>query len=818
MPRPTRTLEKIISWSLLGLALLIAARTTFDQWSRVGQPHPGFGVMENLLVGIGGWERAGLKPFDVVRALNGKLLASGREIQAEVARHPPGTTFRYLLVRRGELVEAEVATERTTHAMFRRYLLEGLLPGLLLLALGATVITLRPGAAETRGFLAFCLIWFVTHAAYNDTLTTYRFTRLFLAAWAFSPAVFVHLALRFPEPLMIARRYPRIVWLPYLVSAVMALLVQGRMHIYHPDYGPLVPTIAAVHWVAALILLILSLARTSFAGATALIRQRARVLMAGLAVGYLLPVLGTTVEAVFRVEVSNLSDLWRLAVLFPVAVAFAMVRYNLFDLRAVVRLGTIYSVVTGLGVLAYAVALTRLNVFFAQLGLEFAMSPMVSAGIVSLAVVLLLNPVYARTQALVDRVFFRQRYDARQAVERLSDAMTTVLDLNRIVEQITQTVNEVFHPARVTLLIAEDGRREPRPADAAHRLATIAEDSPLGRCCTERRLPLTREGLSEDPRLAEFAPASTRQMDALGADLVIPVLFRDRVTALLTLGPKRSGAAYTTDDLRLLRLLANQSAVALENAKAYSALQAALRRVEILESIRASLSKFVPKAVQDLIEQAPHAPELAKRDVDVSVLFVDIVGYTRLSQRLDAAQVNLLVERYFGAFLDEILREGGDVNETAGDGLMVIFQDADPRRHARAAVRTALAIVRRARQINAEPAEAAEPITLHAGVNSGVAAVGATKIEGTAGTRWTYTASGPVTNVAARLAALAQGDAILIGAETRRRLDGGFDLEDLGEQPLKNVEEPVRVFRLSLPDAPSPISPPPSPYLSPAGR
>jgi class 3 adenylate cyclase len=179
------------------------------------------------------------------------------------------------------------------------------------------------------------------------------------------------------------------------------------------------------------------------------------------------------------------------------------------------------------------------------------------------------------------------------------------------------------------------------------------------------------------------------------------------------------------------------------------------------------------------------------------VLFVDIAGYTRLSERLDGDRVNRLVERYFSAFLDEILRRGGDVNETAGDGLMVIFQDADPRRHAEAAVRTACAIVRRARGINAEPDSLAEPITLHVGVNSGVAAVGATKIEGTAGTRWTYTASGSVTNLAARLAAVGDDDAIHMGPETRRRLGDGLIVEDVGERRLKNVEEPVRVFRVA---------------------
>jgi class 3 adenylate cyclase len=181
----------------------------------------------------------------------------------------------------------------------------------------------------------------------------------------------------------------------------------------------------------------------------------------------------------------------------------------------------------------------------------------------------------------------------------------------------------------------------------------------------------------------------------------------------------------------------------------------------------------------------------------VSVLFVDIAGYTRLSERHDPDRLNVVVERYFGAFLDEVLRNGGDVNETAGDGLMVIFQDEDPERHARNAAQAALGILRRAEEINGEAGAVDEPIRLHVGVNSGAAAVGATKIEGTAGTRWTYTASGAVTNVAARLAALGAGDSVFIGAETARRLSGWLDLEDLGERELRNVEEPVRVFRLA---------------------
>jgi class 3 adenylate cyclase len=182
------------------------------------------------------------------------------------------------------------------------------------------------------------------------------------------------------------------------------------------------------------------------------------------------------------------------------------------------------------------------------------------------------------------------------------------------------------------------------------------------------------------------------------------------------------------------------------------------------------------------------------------VVFADITGYTRLSAQMELDQVNQLVERYFGAFLDEILRYGGDVNETAGDGLMVIFRDPDPSRHARAAVLAALGILRKTREINVELQGQFQPISMHVGVNSGIAFVGATRIEGAAGTRWTYTASGPTTNVAARLSALAEGGTVVVSEETRRRMGDEFAVEDLGPQSLKNVAQPVRVYRLGAED------------------
>jgi class 3 adenylate cyclase len=272
---------------------------------------------------------------------------------------------------------------------------------------------------------------------------------------------------------------------------------------------------------------------------------------------------------------------------------------------------------------------------------------------------------------------------------------------------------------------------------------------------------------------------------------------------MIALGNKKSGHFFTREDIDLLSTMADQAAVAVANAMTHEEvvryaeeLATSLRRIQILESIKSNLSKFVPTTVQTLIEQSPEAPLLEKREADVSVLFADITGYTKLSAEMELHEVNKLVERYFGAFLDEIIQCGGDVNETVGDGLMVIFQDADPHQHATAAIRAALAIQQRARQINEELRGRSEPIVMHVGVNSGIASVGATKIEGLAGVRWTYTASGSTTNIAARLAALSEDGDVVLSDETRRRIGNDVEVEDLGFRSLKNVPQAMRVYRI----------------------
>lgn len=208
-------------------------------------------------------------------------------------------------------------------------------------------------------------------------------------------------------------------------------------------------------------------------------------------------------------------------------------------------------------------------------------------------------------------------------------------------------------------------------------------------------------------------------------------------------------------------------------------------------------AKFVPEAVKRLVMHNPSAPALTKRDDDISVLFVDIVGYTKLSQILSAEELNRLVERYFSVFLDRIHDFGGDISGTSGDGLMVTFENADPSQHAITAVETALALFDAADVLNA--ASAVPPLQLHVGINSGIAAVGSTRYEGAHGARWVFTADGFVPILASRLAAVATAGQILVGQATADRIRGRFAVQWIGRKELKNVADAVDTYAVHRP-------------------
>ncbi len=219
------------------------------------------------------------------------------------------------------------------------------------------------------------------------------------------------------------------------------------------------------------------------------------------------------------------------------------------------------------------------------------------------------------------------------------------------------------------------------------------------------------------------------------------------------------------------------------------------KKMDTLRGGQEYLARFVPQSVLRQLEENPEAPVLEKTDQDMSAMFVDVSGYTKLSESMRQT-ADFMVEKYFSRFLDCIHAHEGDVTETSGDGLMVIFPGADPKDHAIKAVNAALEIMQKTAELNEQLRGVFDPVSVHIGINSGIALIGPTKYEGASGVRWTYTALGPVVNLAARIAGVAEGGAILVGPETARRIEGDLPTKEIGKRQLKNVKDEVMIYQV----------------------
>lgn len=236
---------------------------------------------------------------------------------------------------------------------------------------------------------------------------------------------------------------------------------------------------------------------------------------------------------------------------------------------------------------------------------------------------------------------------------------------------------------------------------------------------------------------------------------------------------------------------------------------AAAGKMTRIEAENQWLRRFVPSAVREAIEKDPFTPplcRLCRQMRDLTVLFVDIAGCTRLCEELPAERVQDLIEEYFSSFIDEVHELGGTINETAGDGLMVLFPGEGPEGHARAAVRAASLIHSRTMEFEVCHESECRDLAVHIGVNSGPANLGVMEYRGRREVRATYTAIGPVTNLAARLTGLAPARKTYASEETWRRLNGAFKGCYAGSFELKNIGRPVKVYDVTADLVPGPGS------------
>ena len=307
------------------------------------------------------------------------------------------------------------------------------------------------------------------------------------------------------------------------------------------------------------------------------------------------------------------------------------------------------------------------------------------------------------------------------------------------------------------------------------------------------RVALSTPDARTDQRLAFGESVHIHQIRAA---ICAPLWSGDRIIGVLQLDSPDHTDSFTEDDVDLLTALANYGAIAierLENAE----------RIAFERHVRSRLERYHSPAVIEAVltdaRDQSDAPIRRLAPAEVSVLFADVVGFTRFASNAPPTTVAEIMEHFFEHAVEAIFAAGGTLDKFIGDCVMAFFGAPIAQEdHALRAVQAALAIQRATAAWNRTGVGdalslPANGLQVRIGINSGPVVVGDLGSR----RRVDYTVLGNTVNVAARLeSTVARPGDVVIGGETHLRLAGAFETEALGPVAVRGLDQPIPVFRV----------------------
>ncbi|SDO27662.1 adenylate cyclase [Paenibacillus sp. yr247] len=205
--------------------------------------------------------------------------------------------------------------------------------------------------------------------------------------------------------------------------------------------------------------------------------------------------------------------------------------------------------------------------------------------------------------------------------------------------------------------------------------------------------------------------------------------------------------------------------------------------------------RFVSKTVVDELLQSGEDVKLGGSRKDISLIFVDIRGFTPMSERLEPEQVIQVLNEYLDVCTKAIFKFNGTLDKFIGDGVMAMFgAPIAYENHSEMAVRAAIEMKSQANFLEQKLIEMyGIGVKFGLGIHSGPAVVGNI---GSENLRLDYTAIGDTVNLSARLEANAKPGQILISEQTYARVKNLFEIESIGEIKIKGKEKPIAVYEV----------------------
>jgi two-component system, NtrC family, sensor kinase len=581
----------------LTLALVVVvAVCVVDSTVWVDRPFMGFLLGRNHIaapIGLPHWTgfRAGV-PFGAeLVAVDGSPAAAVPALVEATWAKSAGTPVRYTFATGAGTVERTVPVMVLSLADHLSLFGTWIVNGGLFLVLGLLVAYLKPGRPASTAMLVFSVGWGLTLLLSCGDFYAFRFRSLYALCQAITPAALIVLAMTFPDRELPRRRGLLLAGLGLLTALHVGLDVglYDRAPAAWMRFFELSLVYLAVAAVTACVLLL-----RAYRGATDDTRVRLRVVGLGAVVALGLPALIQLALSVTGERLPlNLTPI--LTTLFPLAIAYAILKHDLLGIDPLLTRSVFYVVFTVLVTVGYVVLLGIAHLV--QPGVPMEMSAWWPF-LFTLAVVAVMSPLRRVVQAVVDRHFFRTRYDVEATVEEVSRTFTASLDRAEVAENVRRTLAATVVPAPCLLLLPSGDGWLRGDGDVALR----ASDDLLA--------PPPGPGAAV-VALAGRSGEGSERLRASGANIAIPLRVESSLEGVLALGPKQSGAPYGARDLALLRTVGNQAAIALRNAASYAAVRDLTATLERRVSDRTADLERTHETLLDTQQQLARTDKLA---------------------------------------------------------------------------------------------------------------------------------------------------------------------------------------------------------------
>ncbi len=551
---------------------------------------PGSRVIDTVAPGY----RGKLHRGEIVLAVDGRPL-QGLEQLAEILKPVrPGETVQFTVRSRDseQIRQVEVALVSPVETAADRVVIIVLLLVMpaFCLALGFWVVIVR--VDDPRAWLLLGLMASFSQFLLRIDLHDWDFwERYVVIVWhslsaQLWPVWMLLFGIYFPTRLELDRRRPRLKWLlilPLLAATAVSAVVES---IGLTDLDAVAAVSGWLNELTVPIAIVAVLSVSTFFAALAVKtyttrspdeRRRLKLIRWGAAVAFA-PLMALLLWTATGHEIA--AGLHWLVVpallatfLFPLTLAYVIVVQRAMDVRVVIRQSVQYALAQrGLRLLQ---TLVSVGILFSVVSL--AQQPHVNRpqkltyiawGVV---LIILLQRFAEKVRLWVDRRFFREAFHAEQVLAELGDQVRSIVETRPLLEVVARRIAESLHVERIALLLNENGCC--RPAFALGYGSGLAVSFPE----TAATVESLRHGepmrvYLDDPdswvyRKSTFDPAEVERLRALDSRLLLPLSLKDRLLGFVSLGPKRSEEPYSPNDVRLLRLVAAQTGLALENSR-----------------------------------------------------------------------------------------------------------------------------------------------------------------------------------------------------------------------------------------------------------